>query len=353
MKTRVKMLGATLAFFMALAIIIPNVIRADNPITVTVDGQPVAFVDQEPVIIDGYVLAPVRGVFAQMGFTVNWNSVQRTAILSMDDTVIIIPIAGNTFTVNGATVIPPVPQRVINGRLMLPLRAIAEAVGGRADWDSTNRVAMIILNGEAPEAMPTPTPEATPATTPTPAPQVTPTPMPTPTPVPTPSPVTAPTPVPTPTPTPEPATDRMVIPNRRLTADEIAQWIEEYDAQGGPNAFELEVLRLVNEERAQAGVNPLSMNMSMMMAARFKSQSMVDLGYFSHTSPVYGQFNNIAQVLFNIDVWAENLAMGQRSPETVVNSWMTSPGHRANILNTRYTEIGIGYFEGRWTQKFR
>ena len=144
----------------------------------------------------------------------------------------------------------------------------------------------------------------------------------------------------------------MTIPNRRLTSSEITQWIDEYNAGGGPNAFELEVLRLVNEERALVGAGPLAMNEAAMMAARFKAHSMVDLNYFSHTNPVYGSFTNLPNDVFGVRIWAENLAMGQRTPESVMNSWMNSPGHRVNLLNASYTEIGIGFYENRWVQMF-
>ena len=144
----------------------------------------------------------------------------------------------------------------------------------------------------------------------------------------------------------------ITIPNRRLTPEELSQWIAEYHAMDGANIFELEVLRLVNLERANAGLAPLSLNPTLMMSARFKSQSMSDLNYFSHTNPVYGHFTNIPRELFNIMVNGENIALWHRTPEAVMLAWMNSPGHRANILNPQFTELGVGFFRDRWTQKF-
>ncbi|MCL2404111.1 MAG: stalk domain-containing protein [Defluviitaleaceae bacterium] len=121
--------------------------RADSePVTVIVDDNKVYFPDQQPFIIDGVTMVPVRGVFEKMGFTVGWDSQQRAAILSNQQLQIIIPAYGDVFSINGDIIIPEVPQQMINGRLMLPLRAIAEALGGIAYWDSNNRVAVIITN---------------------------------------------------------------------------------------------------------------------------------------------------------------------------------------------------------------
>jgi len=142
------------------------------------------------------------------------------------------------------------------------------------------------------------------------------------------------------------------IPRRRLTQDELGRWIAEYNAMGGANTFEEEVLRLTNIERANYGLAPLRLNNALMMSARFKSQSMSDLGYFGHEDPVYGNFANISRELFNIAISTENIAVWQRTPEEVVAGWMGSYGHRANILNPSLTEIGVGFFRYRWTQKF-
>ena len=86
-----------------------------------------------------------------------------------------------------------------------------------------------------------------------------------------------------------------------------------------------------------------------MMAARFKSQEMRDLRYFSHTSPVYGGSYAIP-LLFGVKAGGENLANGnnysQEQAEQIVNAWLNSPGHRALILNNFHLAnnptIGIG-----------
>ena len=80
--------------------------------------------------------------------------------------------------------------------------------------------------------------------------------------------------------------------------------------------------------------------------ARYKSQDMKDNNYFSHTSPVYGSpFDMMKNFGINYRTAAENIAKGQATPQAVVNAWMNSSGHRANILNPSFTKIGVGYVQ--------
>lgn len=120
-------------------------------------------------------------------------------------------------------------------------------------------------------------------------------------------------------------------------------------------AFESEVVRLVNEIRAENGLKPLTQDWQLSRVARYKSQDMRDLGYFSHTSPTYGSpFNMMKSFGISYRTAGENIAKGYSTPEAVVNGWMNSPGHRANILNSSYTHIGVGYVASGnyWTQMF-
>ena len=119
--------------------------------------------------------------------------------------------------------------------------------------------------------------------------------------------------------------------------------------------YEKEVVRLVNEQRARVGLKELKHNWELSRVARYKSQDMKDNKYFSHTSPVYGTpFQMMKSFGITYRSAGENIARGQTSPQAVVNAWMNSSGHRANILNASFTEIGVGYVsDGRyWTQMF-
>lgn len=119
--------------------------------------------------------------------------------------------------------------------------------------------------------------------------------------------------------------------------------------------YENEVIRLVNDIRTQNGLSPLTANWELSRIARYKSQDMVDKHYFSHTSPTYGTpFEMIRAFGLSYRTAGENIAYGQRSPQEVVNAWMNSSGHRANILNASYKQIGVGYVSNGhyWTQMF-
>lgn len=121
------------------------------------------------------------------------------------------------------------------------------------------------------------------------------------------------------------------------------------------SAYEQEVIRLVNVQRAQNGLKPLAENWELSRVARYKSQDMVDNHYFSHTSPTYGSpFQMMRAFGLSYRSAGENIAYGQRTPRAVVDAWMNSSGHRANILNASFTQIGVGYVASGhyWTQMF-
>lgn len=120
-------------------------------------------------------------------------------------------------------------------------------------------------------------------------------------------------------------------------------------------AYEKEVIRLVNEVRVQNGLKALTENWELSRVARYKSQDMHDLRYFSHTSPTYGSpFAMMKAFGLTYRTAGENIAMGYPTPKAVVDAWMNSAGHRANILNASYTQIGVGYVASGnyWTQEF-
>jgi uncharacterized YkwD family protein len=121
------------------------------------------------------------------------------------------------------------------------------------------------------------------------------------------------------------------------------------------SAYELKVVELTNVERAKAGLPALQVDTNLSKVARMKSEDMLKNNYFSHTSPTYGSpFDMMRANGITYRSAGENIAMGQRTPEEVVNAWMNSAGHRANILNSSFTHIGVGYVAEKniWTQQF-
>jgi len=102
----------------------------------------------------------------------------------------------------------------------------------------------------------------------------------------------------------------------------------------------------------------LKVNTKLSGVAEKKAEDMRDRNYFSHTSPTYGSpFDMMKQFGISYSSAGENIAKGQRTPADVMNGWMNSPGHKANILNSSYTEIGVGYVTDSngttyWVQHF-
>ena len=145
---------------------------------------------------------------------------------------------------------------------------------------------------------------------------------------------------------PQVANPNLIYPGDVLT-------IPETDAS--VRAYEQEVIRLVNVERAKYGLAALTEDWELSRVARYKSQDMHDNRYFAHSSPTYGTpFQMIRAFGLSYRTAGENIAMGYATPAAVVAGWMNSEGHRANILNSAYTKIGVGYVaDGRyWTQQF-
>ncbi|MEB3749814.1 CAP domain-containing protein [Geobacillus icigianus] len=123
----------------------------------------------------------------------------------------------------------------------------------------------------------------------------------------------------------------------------------------GLNAYEQQVVELTNKERAKYGLPPLQVDLALSKVAREKSRDMAVNNYFSHNSPTYGSpFEMMKKFGISYTAAGENIAKGQRTPQEVVNAWMNSEGHRANILNKNFTHIGVGFEENGyiWTQQF-
>jgi len=122
--------------------------------------------------------------------------------------------------------------------------------------------------------------------------------------------------------------------------------------------IENQVIQLTNQQRAKYGLKPFTADWELSRVARYKANDMRDKNYFSHTSPTYGDpFTMMKNFGITYRSAAENIAAGQTSPQEVVNAWMNSPGHRANILSTSTTRIGVGYAKGGsqryyWVQQF-
>ncbi|EPH44923.1 CAP domain-containing protein [Streptomyces aurantiacus] len=124
----------------------------------------------------------------------------------------------------------------------------------------------------------------------------------------------------------------------------------------GESAAEAEVLTLVNQERAKAGCRPVRADAGLDALAGDFSADMAERGFFSHTDPDGATPWDRAEKVGITDLGGENIARGQANAQSVMDAWMNSPGHRANILNCDYQTLGVGahFAPGGpwWTQDF-
>lgn len=121
-------------------------------------------------------------------------------------------------------------------------------------------------------------------------------------------------------------------------------------------SFAEQVVKLVNVERTKAGLNELTLDKTIENAASIRAREIEKS--FSHTRPDGSSFSSVLKEQgISYKGAGENIAWGQKSPEEVVNAWMNSEGHRANILNPKFTKIGVGHYQNSkgtnyWTQLF-
>lgn len=126
-----------IAVTMATIMLAGNAFAAD--ISVTLDGENVEFSTQSPVIVEGRTLVPLRGVFEKLGYGIGWDNETKTATFVKDMTVVKVTANASEFTVGTDVFKLDVPAQIINGSMMLPLRAIGEATGLEVEWDNDTK----------------------------------------------------------------------------------------------------------------------------------------------------------------------------------------------------------------------
>ncbi|MEK7218610.1 MAG: CAP domain-containing protein [Patescibacteria group bacterium] len=132
-------------------------------------------------------------------------------------------------------------------------------------------------------------------------------------------------------------------------------------ASTSPETTKQRILELVNGERQKAALSPLTWNDRLALAAKRHAEDMQARNYFSHTGldgssasdriKAAGYGPTCTGCRWSTS-FGENIARGQRTPEQVMADWMNSPGHRANILNPQFLELGIGIAGTYWAQEF-
>ena len=111
---------------------------------------------------------------------------------------------------------------------------------------------------------------------------------------------------------------------------------------------------LVNDHRVAVGCAPLTWISEIADVAQAHSEDMAQRGYFDHTNPDgKSPFDRMRDAGPTLSRAAENIAYGHATPHSVLEGWLNSPGHRANIENCSLTEHGVGLHASRWTHLFR
>ncbi len=161
-------------------------------------------------------------------------------------------------------------------------------------------------------------------------------------------------------PNPKPSTPRPTktsgptkTPTKTVTSEPTPSDPPPPPSGGGTNAQEREVLNLTNQARRNQGCRPLQLDDSLVEAAGSHASDMVRRHYMDHTNPDgEDPGDRMAKAGWRGNGWGENIAAGYDSPQRVFNAWMNSDGHRANILNCRFTKIGIGFDPGQVKQQW-
>jgi hypothetical protein len=115
-------------------------------IAVTINGSPVDFDGMGPVMINGRVLVPVRGVLESIGADVGWNEATQTVVANNGRADIELRIGDHSASVDGQSVPLDVPAQVIAGHTMVPLRFLSQALGAEVHWNDNARIVAIITN---------------------------------------------------------------------------------------------------------------------------------------------------------------------------------------------------------------
>lgn len=146
-KTKFKVAGMIMVVFMLMLCMLS--VSANNDISVYVDADPVYF-DVPPVIENGRTLVPMRAIFEKLGATVEWDAATQTAKATKNDIIVSIKIGNPSMAWNDTSygisefISLDVPAKIIDGRTLIPLRAVSEAFGCKVGWDGKDRVISII-----------------------------------------------------------------------------------------------------------------------------------------------------------------------------------------------------------------
>ena len=249
-------------------------------------------------IANGSTMVPFRSLCESLGAKVSWDAATNTASATCGGKTVSVSMGENKIETNSGTVSLPTPTFNKNGLTYVPLRSICEALGCNVNWNAESGEIDILPDDASCENGSCENQSGP------------------------------------------------VTPSEPETPSQNAA------------SYEQQVLDLVNEQRASYGLAPLSYSKELEAVAYAHSKDMAQNNYFIHTN-LSGQspFDRMRSAGISYRSAAENIAAGQKTPQEVVNAWMNSEGHRANILNSSVTKMGVGIYSGGsygtyWTQLF-
>lgn len=281
-------------FFTLLFVLFLGFTVKADGIGITVNGNK-SNLESKAFIINDRTYVPMRDLFESIGASVSWNDESKSATAAFNNSTVSFKIDSNYVTKNGEYYWSDSQCKLVDGKTYVPVRIILELLGFNVIWDEEDKNVNI-------STLPSYVPE----------------------------------------------TDIPQDSENSNTPSETAN-----------NEYELRVLELINNERTKHGLSQLSIDMNLSIVARAHSTDMHRRNFFNHINPDgLSPFDRIKNYGISYRYAAENIAAGQTTPEEVVNSWMSSDGHRKNILNENFKKIGVGYYNSNdgyfhyWTQCF-
>lgn len=137
-----KKLSILTSFIVILCLMFSMTASANSEISVLIDGTAVIF-DVPPQIINGRTMVPMRAIFEQLGATVTWDDATKTATGTTTDTAVSVTINSTAITINGEIKTMDVAPQIVDGRTLVPARFISEAFGCSIEWDDESRTVFI------------------------------------------------------------------------------------------------------------------------------------------------------------------------------------------------------------------
>ena len=276
----------TVSIILALVLMLSQVsVFADTDIALTVNGK-VLQTDVPPVIKNDRTMVPFRAIFEALNIEVNWSAALRKAYATSNGVTVILTVDSNKMVVNDTVVTLEVAPFIMNDRVLVPARAVCEALECTVTWDPNNRIAAVKTKDYVePELQPEPS------------------------------------------------------YNETIGGDP-EYIIKETD-------YVNQLIERINTHRTSLGLSAFTYDQSIEAVANAHCSDMANRDYLDHTSP---DGVTLSQRLDNAGVYyvsaAENLASGFTTSEKVFNAWLNSPKHSANITSGEFTKIGIGFYAG-------